>query len=93
MLHLFDIFVLDIVLRLGQFVVPLAPYGISSNEISYLLFQAFFNAYVRRQSRYPKFTYLLKYMLDQYEKYQKDHKRRREREIEESKTLKKSRTQ
>ncbi|KAI9364614.1 hypothetical protein BD770DRAFT_150466 [Pilaira anomala] len=72
-------FLFGVVIRLGQYVIPLAPYGISSNEMLYLLFQAFFNAYVKKQSRYPKFTYLLKCMLDRYDKSQKDQKKKRGR--------------
>lgn len=57
---------LSIIVRLGQLVIPLAPRGISKSEILYLLFQAFYNIFQRRQSKYPHLTMYLKATLKRY---------------------------
>lgn len=59
---------LSIIIRLGQLVIPLTPQGISKSEILHLLFQAFYNVFRRRHSKYPHLTMYLKATLKRYYK-------------------------
>jgi hypothetical protein len=58
--------ILDIIIRLGQIVIPLAPHGVSKSEILQLLFLAFYNVFRTRQSKYCYLTNCLKSILKRY---------------------------
>lgn len=63
--------ILDIIIRLGQIVIPLAPHGVSKSEILQLLFLAFYNVFRTRQSKYPYLIIYLKSTLKRYNRSMK----------------------
>jgi hypothetical protein len=56
----------EIIVRLGQIIIPLAPHGISKNEILSILFYSFHNVFRKRQARYPNLVHHLQYVLNRY---------------------------
>lgn len=52
------------IIRLGQVVIPLAPPGISKNEIVGILIRSFHNVFSKRQTRYPRLVHCLQKLLN-----------------------------